>query len=340
MKKILSTKKHISVLAICFSLILIFTYISNPVFAAADSAKNVSKTKPLSDTKNNSSTVDDSCKGVVRVCSIFETYQGSVLSVGSGFGVGKAGEATDIIVTNRHVIVNEDTDQISDEVYIMLDNDAIKLTYNVLGEVQTFEPDPNHMVKCEVLWTSDAFPDIAILKAEEKIPDHVALPLMQTENAKRSDPVYALGFPADADNYNVDVYGNSFLSCGVSDVIATDGTISRFTKFASADNNQVIQHTAAINHGNSGGPLITQDGAVIGINTYAVGESGYSTSLYIDYAMDALDDKGINYAIYDPDKKTIEESNGKLPIIPIAGGAIALVVVIILVAAKIGRAHV
>tara|TARA_Y100001968_G_scaffold183133_1_gene167768 strand:- start:36267 stop:38207 length:1941 start_codon:yes stop_codon:yes gene_type:complete len=61
-----------------------------------------------------------------------------------------------------------------------------------------------------------------------------------------------------------------------SDVIAVgqpEGFEYSFTKgivSAIRDNEKIIQHDAAINSGNSGGPLIGKSGCVVGVNTYVV----------------------------------------------------------------------
>jgi len=74
----------------------------------------------------------------------------------------------------------------------------------------------------------------------------------------------------------------------------TKGTITKknFTRAGES----YLQIDATINSGNSGGPLVTEDGNVIGINSESsiVGEST-NFALFIDYAMDFLDQIGLPY---------------------------------------------
>ena len=243
--------------------------------------------------------IDEACEGVVRVFSVF----GDNAASGSGIIVGKTGEESDIIVTNWHVVSEEDYSggiTLADEVYILLDNEAY--TTEGLNE--------DHAIKCKVLYTTTGYPDFAILQAEKKIPGRKALPLMSASNAKRAARVYALGYPGSADMIN-----DGYISATVQEITATDGTISRMIQADAFGDTYVIQHTAHINHGNSGGPLVNEDGTVIGINTYGYGDNAaeYFLSVYIDYAMNAMDELGISYDKVKPSDTSITADNAVEP---------------------------
>lgn len=229
--------------------------------------------------------VEEARSGVVR---IFTLDGDGGAWTGSGFGVGTAGQPTDIYVTNRHVVTDENGNLMR-KVYILLSNDAVS------GN----KYDTEQMIECEVIYTTGGYPDVAILRAERPVEGHIALPLMHAEDASYCEPVYALGFPASADVVNA-----GYLYAEAAQLEMADSKISKFFEMEAAGSTMAIQHHAHINHGSSGGPLITEDYCVIGINTYFYGEQmmEYSVSIYVDYAMVGLDSLGIAYDVYTPEK--------------------------------------
>ena len=214
----------------------------------------------------------DTRNGVVRILSIY--YSQGMYATGSGLAVGDQGKSSDIFVTNHHVI--ED----ADEVYILLDNEW-RSSVPAFGGVD----DNVHAVKCEVLYTPASSPDYAILHASRVVTERVALPLMPAQKASPGDGIFALGYPGVSDNVTSDV------SADIDSITITRGTISRFVTFES-QNSRAIQIDADINHGNSGGPLITEEGYVIGLNTWGVGDEDgtVNLALEIDYVIDCLND--------------------------------------------------
>ena len=107
------------------------------------------------------------------------------------------------------------------------------------------------MIRCEVVRTTDGYPDYAILKAERKVPGRVALPLMRSKSAHRGSMVYAIGYPGTADGLREEV-----MVADADDSTITQGVLASFLQYAQAENTWVIQHKAHINSGNSGGPLL------------------------------------------------------------------------------------
>ena len=204
---------------------------------------------------------------------------------GSGFAVGKAGNDSDVFLTNWHVITiggNFPTDYV--KIWILKENCPI---------LSNYEPDPYNSIECRVMKTTSGYPDYAIIKMQKFEPGYKALPLLPVEKVTKGTTVYALGFPYVVEASSVEQFGGSNLT-------ATNGIISRLGQLNWAGNTNIIFHTATISRGNSGGPLVTEDGAVIGINTYGFGETAvdYSCAIYIDYAMEGLDELGIEYTVY------------------------------------------
>lgn len=156
---------------------------------------------------------------------------------GTGFIVSEDG----MILTNKHVILDDDAD------YTVLTNDGKKLPAKVLAK--------------------DPVQDLAILKIDqEKAVDE------QGQFSFKSFPVLNLG---DSDKLQM---GQTVIAIGnalgeFQNTISV-GVISGLGRTISASNGEfvetledVIQTDAAINKGNSGGPLLNLKGEVIGINT-------------------------------------------------------------------------
>ncbi len=109
----------------------------------------------------------------------------------------------------------------------------------------------------------DVFTDIAVLKAEDST-GMVALPRATGEMPQQGDRVYAFGSP-----FNFKFSMSEGIVSGLGRDPNTGAAGSAFTNF--------IQTDAAVNPGNSGGPLIDVRGRVIGMNVaIATGSSGDS----------------------------------------------------------------
>ena len=82
-----------------------------------------------------------------------------------------------------------------------------------------------------------------------------AAKLVESWDVAIGDRVYALGYPL-----------------GVNSIRATEGIVSAL-EFDTSFSAYIIQTDAALNPGNSGGPLIRDDGMVVGINTASVDQT-------------------------------------------------------------------
>jgi 2-alkenal reductase len=142
---------------------------------------------------------------------------------------------------------------ISEQGYVLTNNHVVEGT----KEVKLVLSDGTEQ-KAEIVGT-DLYADIAVLKTEGKVPAVAAL-----GNSDKLDPgesVIAIGSPL----------GNFKNTVTVGVVSATGRSIDTGNGYTIED---LIQTDAAINHGNSGGPLVDLAGEVVGINTLVVRNSG------------------------------------------------------------------
>ena len=124
--------------------------------------------------------------------------------------------------------------------------------------------------------------DFAAVKLAEKIYDRKPVALGDSDQIQTRQTVYAMGYPSDSvsnKEYNTK-----------EDVSTVDGTISKVTATGNVD---IIEHTAPLNLGNSGGPLLDENNNVIGINTFIAGNKNYS--IQINAIKQGLDTFGIPY---------------------------------------------
>lgn len=214
--------------------------------------------------------------GVVRV--IYEERYSYYM--GSAFGVGRAGEETDLFITCYHVVnPNDDPNETYESVYITTGASLYDETYQV-----------------NVLY-ADRDVDMAILQTERKVSGRIALPMIASSNIEATMQVYTLGYPGISDEFADITYYDGDFSSLVEDQTITTGTITRRSMISDGIDYFLID--ADINHGNSGGPTVTEQGYVIGINEAIMADSdgGNYVGLvtHVDYVMEALDSLNISY---------------------------------------------
>jgi S1-C subfamily serine protease len=183
--------------------------------------------------------------GVVTIIAIFgdpaADDQGGA-SQGSGFVVSPKG----YILTNSHVITTAGEGSSSESA-------------ESAGTVYVEFRDGDRVEAEVVGW--DIFDDVGLLKVDP--PDHVLepVPLGDSSRVVVGEPVAAIGSPFGLDRT---------VTAGI--VAATERSIDSLTsEYSLVD---AIQTDAAINRGNSGGPLFDARGRVIGINAQIRSESG------------------------------------------------------------------
>ena len=135
--------------------------------------------------------------------------------------------------------------------------------------------DPGRVAKVRVLWETPALDLAAISGKGLNLP---ALPLA-TVPLVREQTVRAFGYPGVANTIDLDMAQDEktiLKAMGNKEpVTVTRGNVSNVTRrdwgLDGSGRAQAVLHTAAIHHGNSGGPLLDECNRVVGINTALAG---------------------------------------------------------------------
>ena len=182
-------------------------------------------------TYNDTSSLKESIKKVYDSVVLVENYKNNkLIATGTGF-IYKKDETSSYIITNNHVIAT------SDEVKIMLPSSEV-LDTEVVGK--------------------DIFSDIAVLKINKT--DVKVADIGKSKELELGATVFTVGSPL----------GINFQGTVTKGIISgLDRTIE--VELSIGDSlMDVIQTDAAINEGNSGGPLCNIKGEVIGINSLKI----------------------------------------------------------------------
>ncbi len=191
-----------------------------------------------------------------------------MVSGGSAFVIGERGEAPyQYVVTCAHVI-NPDHYTGPVDIYIWRSRDS-------------YVPvEPFRVLERSDLAILQVPPDLLLYTYEP-------LPLSSRENVAAHQKATSIGFPIEADTAF-----NDFPSAYPENASIDDGTISRFTTL---DGVRLIQFSALASWGHSGGPLVDEDGGVIGVITRGVDFEDMNAAVEIDYLRSELDLVGIQY---------------------------------------------
>lgn len=202
---------------------------------------NTNTTKVVKDISITDTGLSEAVSKIYDAVVVVETYKNDTL-IGSGTGfVYKDENNTGYILTNNHVIAS------GNKIYVSFTNGK-RLEAKVLG--------------------SDQYVDIAVLSIDSFNDMQVAF-IGSSENANVGDTVFAVGAPLDS-AYSWTVT-RGILS-GKNRLIEINSSNS--SSLTSDWVMTAIQTDAAINSGNSGGPLANANGEVIGITSMKLVSSG------------------------------------------------------------------
>jgi S1-C subfamily serine protease len=219
---------------------------------------------------------EDARNCVVRILTKWgDTY----MTTGTGFFIGKEGESVEYIVTNSHVIHFEDGGYVYDPT-------SLEVIFDGVNNQTTLEAT---VVKDWKYWEYGQ-PDLAVIKLVAETTLRKSIPLISASQLGLTETIYALGFPFISD------YDTLNLPSRVEDVTVSKGSVTKQLYQGINGDMQYFQMDNAISGGNSGGPVITEEGYAAGISSYgSTVASGFNYALYMDYIIDFLDTMGIPY---------------------------------------------
>lgn len=214
-----------------------------------------------------------------------KNYNVSYVALGSGFFINSNG----YIVTNAHVVstyhdINQKGEEAGQEMLFT------QLLYQVARD---YNVNPDSLTRENVMFVRNyarltgmkvfhhvIIPDGSIYEFEEKqygapagqgkdvavikieVKNAPVLLIGNSDNTKLQDHITVIGYPGAADTFNSGVLDSkSALEASI-----TDGKISANKRSASGA--PILQVSAPATHGNSGGPVMTDKGEVIGLLTF------------------------------------------------------------------------
>lgn len=187
----------------------------------------------------NENGIADAVEKLYDAVVVVEVYKNNqLLATGTGF-VYKTENKKAYILTNNHVIEG------GNEIRVIFTN----------GEEET--------VKVE---GSDAYSDLAVLSLSEEAVVSVA-EIGQSEDMRLGDTVFTVGAPLDTEYYWTVTRGVLSGKDRMVEVALDNSNMNDYVM-------RVLQTDAAINSGNSGGPIANSNGEVIGITNMKLVSSG------------------------------------------------------------------
>ena len=205
---------------------------------------------------------------VVRPVQVTQSLQaadksGSALSVGSIYKLAQKGVVKITVTSNGSSSspFNQETQRSQGSGFVYKTNgDIITNQHVVDGATSISVRFSNGQSYKATLVGSDASTDLAVIKVDAPASLLHPLTLGDSSQVAVGDGVVAIGSPFGLEN------------------TVTSGIVSALHRQMTSPNNfsidDSIQTDAAINHGNSGGPLLNAEGQVIGVNAQIESDSG------------------------------------------------------------------
>lgn len=309
MKGKMIMKKLKKLLAIILVGVILASAFACSAFAAAPSVAEMQKSVVLIQSKFKYSSVN------------YPDISFSMTGTGTGFAIGEPGKPVQYIATCNHCIYEPSgvygivLDAKLDVVKFIPQEEGTKYPQSDKDDKYIYIIDyfKVELVDSKVIYSassgdytsisvinSDRSSDVAICKLASDPTEKIqARALKLHDDIEVGTNVYAIGYPFTSD------YANTEGKYDYKDSTVTKGIVSKsqLTYGIATQERQFFTYLidASITHGNSGGPLVTEDGYIIGVNSF-----GYSSSedvaqanyaIAIDELVKLMDQSSIPYEI-------------------------------------------
>ena len=233
--------------------------------------------------------VRDDRTGVVQVNVVYTGDDGEryVIQTGTGFMINELS-----VVTCNHVTQLDDETMEEAEERFGVDEQKLRkglsIRISVIRDVSIGAKIDKQSVEM----------DFAVLKMDDKLAGCKSLPLRNSETLVQLEDCYALGFPT------ITTFSQDGVKLTSDDVTITDGKVSKVSTIKGVE---YVVNTASVTSGNSGGPLVDEDGNVVGIiqgkQTDGMSDS-YSYAIASNALIETLDKFAVTYTSPDDITKT------------------------------------
>lgn len=303
------------------------------------------------------STHQDTMNSVVRI--FVEEYitvydgKGNVVAkgptgsqwIGSGYAVGEPGKPVTHFVTNEHVApanynIAVWVDNMSGDLYLTqeetIGKNVTQLPAEISHQPYVIFTDINDKKVANIVAVSDRtdLSVIALNEPTELRQAAVLRPFNANEEQMVGTPVWVIGFPSTSDYNNLTPADT--LNSYISDMTESAGIITLIKDDAVTKEGERVQHDCASSGGNSGGPLVDENGYILGTHNAAwADDSGFKLAVSSNEVIRFLTDEHVEFTTVDDLKQA---QMFKIIIIAAAVVLVAVVVVVVIVTGKKDKA--
>ena len=230
--------------------------------------------------------INEAKKSIIEIYSGITDKKGNFHEIKHGSGVVISSSDSESYILTSYKFLRIKDSAIND----FCEENKIEIDEYSSGTVYT-----KAVVKGDVLVDTQVIAESAdknftILSIDNSMSEKVPLAIGDSDELVTGSRIYALGFAEDAGENKTE---NRTTEYTYQDVVIYEGSIEDTT--ANKEGIYYLQHSALVNQGNKGGPILDEDGYIVGINDSSISGDGIYYSLPINEVKTILDNYGLDY---------------------------------------------